>query len=126
MTKKFVTAVIVLAVPLALAAAAWSVRSVAAEGKTATITSVFKVDGMTCGGCEVGVEMKVGKLDGVERVEASYRDGTTEVAYDPGKVMPETIAAAIEELGYSAELLESTDGEKTTTRNPLAGLLDCC
>ncbi len=76
-----------------------------------TTTSTFHVTGMTCGGCEVGVRRVVKKLEGVEEVEASYEDGTARVTYQAGEVTPNDIIAAIEELGYTAELV---DGEEAT------------
>ncbi len=76
-----------------------------------TATSTFHVTGMTCGGCEVGVRRVVNKLDGVEEVEASHKAGTATVTYQTDKVTPESIIAAIEELGYTAELAtDDTEG----------------
>ncbi len=72
--------------------------------KTEVTTSTFHVTGMTCGGCEVGVRRVVKKLDGVEEVEASYKEETAVITYHPEKVTPEEIIEAIESLGYSAEL----------------------
>jgi copper chaperone CopZ len=81
------------------------------KAKAEATTSVFEVTGMTCGGCEVGVRRVVKKLEGVEEVEASHKEGTTTVTYDPEQVGPEDIIEAIEELGYTAELQldEDTD-----------------
>lgn len=96
----------ILAVVAALGALGWAGRAAAGD-EAATTVSTFAVQGMTCGGCEVGVEMKVEELDGVESVEASYKEGTARVTYDPAQVTPEQIIAAIEELGYEAELQET-------------------
>ncbi len=71
-----------------------------------TVTSTFEVEGMTCGGCESGVKLKVKRLEGVTRVDASYKEGTATVTYKPKEVTPEKIVAAIEELGYAAKLRE--------------------
>ena len=68
------------------------------------VTATFKVQGMTCGGCEVGVKRVVKKLDGVVQVKASHKKGTAEVTYEPEKVTTEQIVEAIETLGYTAEL----------------------
>ena len=73
------------------------------EAESAT-TSAFHVTGMTCGGCEVGVRRVVNKLEGVQEVEASHEDGTATVTYQAERVTPDDIIAAIEELGYTAEL----------------------
>ncbi len=75
------------------------------------VTSTFKIEGMTCGGCEVGVRMSVKKLDGVSKVEASYEEGRAKVTYDPEKVTPESIVEAIEKLGYTAELEGPNENE---------------
>jgi len=79
-----------------------------AEGTT---ISTFQVAGMTCGGCEVGVRRVVGKLEGVKEIEASHKEGTATVTYQADKVTPDAIIAAIEELGYTAELEAGEEGE---------------
>ena len=72
-------------------------------------TSTFQVGEMTCGGCEVGVRRVVAKLGGVEEVEASHEEGTATVTYRAQQVAPGDIVAAIEELGYTAELIEDKE-----------------
>jgi copper ion binding protein len=119
---RFLTAAALLASLLAAGGLVGLARA-AGDEQPATTTSVFRVEGMTCGGCEVAVEMKVGRLDGVERVEASHRKGRAEVTYDPGKVTPERIVAAIEELGYAAALVEQEVEETAAAPSPLAGPL---
>ncbi len=94
-----------MTVLLAWVVAGWAPPALAAGEKTATVTAVFKVEGMTCGGCEAGVRMKVKKLAGVEKVEASYEAKHARVSYDPRLVTPQRIIEAIKELGYSAELI---------------------
>lgn len=94
---------------LALAAlVAWTVFTGDGPNQSKTeansTTSTFHVDGMTCGGCEVGVRRVVKKLDGVKQVEASHKEKTAVVTYRADKVTPDDIIAAIEELGYTAEL----------------------
>ena len=79
------------------------------EAETIAATSTFHVTGMTCGGCEVGVRRVVKKLEGVEEVEASYEEGTATVTYQAEVVTPDDIIAAIEELGYKAELVASEE-----------------
>lgn len=106
---------LVLVVGLALVAlATWT--ALAGEEPTQsepeTTTSTFHVSGMTCGGCEVGVRRVVKKLEGIENVEASYEAETATVTYQFDMVTPDEIIAAIEELGYTAEL--ATDEEEAT------------
>lgn len=96
------TGIVVFAATLATAAAQ---RGGNTE-KEAAVTSLFRVEGMTCGGCEMAVKTVVKKLDGVEKVDASHRDKQATVTYDRAKVTPAQIVAAIEKLGYKAEPIE--------------------
>ncbi len=121
-----------VAVALVAVAAGWVGQATAADGeKASAVTSVFKVEGMTCGGCEAGVKAKVKKLEGVRDVTASHKEGRATVTYDPEKVTPDAIIAAIEELGYSAELVRdaSQTGETAAAaaeQSPPAPRLTCC
>lgn len=113
MKRLLVTKILaVLILLLSLGGLGRATQALVAEGKTTTVTSLFKVEGMTCGGCEAGVRMKVKKLDGVEKVEASYEKKRARITYDPKIVTPARIIKAIEELGYSAELLPETTSAK--------------
>jgi Cu+-exporting ATPase len=55
------------------------------------------------------VKLAVRKLDGVHQVKASYKEGKAIVVYEPSTVSPEEIKAAIEEIGFKAEL-QSEEG----------------
>ena len=79
------------------------------EAQVVLTSSTFHVTGMTCGGCEVGVRRVVNKLEGVQEVEASHEDGTATVTYQADQLTPNDIIAAIEELGYTAELATSEE-----------------
>lgn len=65
----------------------------------------FAVEGMDCGGCVIGTRAALRKLEGVQQADASYDDATGRGAawalYDPAKVTPERLMAAIRELGYT-------------------------
>ncbi|MBI4445428.1 MAG: heavy-metal-associated domain-containing protein [Acidobacteria bacterium] len=67
-------------------------------------TSIFRVEGMTCGGCAAGLRAIMKKIDGVQKVKASYEERKAIVTYNPAKIKPDQIIAAIEKLGYSAKL----------------------
>ncbi len=115
----FLAGAVVLAVPSLL---------IADDTPSGNVTSVFKVEGMTCGGCEAGVRISVEKLDGVEEVEASHKEARATVTYDASKVSPEQIVEAIKKLGYKAELQEPEEGteEPTSSTFSLADLFSCC
>lgn len=92
-----------------VALSAWLMLTASREEGNATVTAVFEVEGMTCGGCEAAVKLSVKKLDGIKKVEASYKEGTAVVQFDPSQVSAEEIEKAIEKLGYSAELKKQAE-----------------
>ncbi len=55
------------------------------------------------------MKIAVKSLDGIHQVEASHKEGKAVVVYEPSKVSPEEIKAAIEKVGYKAEL-QSEEG----------------
>ena len=66
----------------------------------------FKTTGMHCRSCSTLVDMTVGDLEGVEKVQTDHVSGDTEVAFDAGVVSLDEIVAAIRSVGYDVELPE--------------------
>ena len=66
-------------------------------------TTVLKVQGMTCGHCELSVQEELEELDGVEHARADRATGDVEVDYDENKVGSEQFREAVEEAGYSLQ-----------------------
>jgi copper chaperone CopZ len=64
-----------------------------------TVTTTYKVTGMTCGHCEGAVRDEVSALDGVSAVEASAATGLVTVtsAAEPDEA---AVRAAVDEAGY--------------------------
>lgn len=60
----------------------------------------FKVEGMTCTGCEEHVKYTTNQVEGVQEVTASYEKGSAIVAYDQSKATREQIVEAINSTGY--------------------------
>lgn len=91
---------------LALAGWTWSGAAAQAPAQPTEVTKVtLKVEGMTCGGCEVAVRRAAKQVDGVKDVTASVAKGTAEVTYDASKTNPEAIARAItEHSGFKASV----------------------
>ncbi len=63
--------------------------------------STFEVHGMVCESCEKAISAKVSTLDGVHSASASHSEEQVTVLYDPAETTAQTIAAAIETLGYT-------------------------
>ena len=64
----------------------------------------IKTTGMHCNSCAMLIQMTLDDVDGVESAVADVASGVTEVVYDPDRVAPAQLAAAIEGAGYGAEL----------------------
>ncbi|EST37998.1 hypothetical protein N566_09955 [Streptomycetaceae bacterium MP113-05] len=64
-----------------------------------TVTTTYKVIGMTCGHCEKAVKEEVSGLTGVTGVQADAGTGTVTVT---GSAEPDdaAIGAAVDEAGY--------------------------
>lgn len=60
----------------------------------------FKIQGMTCGGCEAHIENEVNKLGGIISVNADYENSSTKVEFDNTKSNTNKIEQAILKTGY--------------------------
>jgi len=61
----------------------------------------FKIEGMTCTGCEAHVEHATGGLGGVLETKASYEEASTQVKFNSNRISLKAITAAINETGYT-------------------------
>ncbi len=63
-------------------------------------TDFFRVDGMTCSGCERTVSRVIGNIEGVQSARADLNTAGVEVEYDPEKVSVDQIRSAVNGIGY--------------------------
>lgn len=61
------------------------------------------VTGMSCGGCQLLVKEALEELDGVREAEASFRDATVTIDYDPAQVDRAQLLATITTQGFHPE-----------------------
>lgn len=59
----------------------------------------LKIEGMTCGHCEMSVTKELSKLAGAHDIKVSAAEGSAHVVLDDS-VDTDAIAAAIDEAGY--------------------------
>ncbi|SFT81208.1 Copper chaperone CopZ [Lishizhenia tianjinensis] len=64
-------------------------------------TTEFKIEGMTCSGCEEHVNQEVNKLRGIIHATVSYENGNASIEFDQTQTSIEEIEKAIEKTGYS-------------------------
>jgi Cu+-exporting ATPase len=63
----------------------------------------FAVKGMSCAACSARVERVVSWLDGVHSAQVNLATESMQVSWDPDKLGPEEIKAAVHKAGYEAE-----------------------
>ncbi|MBB5634887.1 Cu2+-exporting ATPase [Pedobacter cryoconitis] len=97
-------------------------------------TISLPVLGMTCAGCASSVQSMIEAQQGVQSAEVNYATQQVKVSYEPGKITPEQIQAAVQSVGYDLILDELNGKEKQEevqqqnysalkTRTILAGIL---
>jgi Cu+-exporting ATPase len=70
----------------------------------ATESLNLPIRGMTCGNCARGVQQTLTRTPGVVRAAVDHVAASAQVEYDPERVKPEELAAAVRELGYEVPL----------------------
>nr|XP_024387168.1 copper-transporting ATPase HMA5-like [Physcomitrium patens] len=80
-------------------------------GQRSGSISRFRIKGMTCTSCSNSIESSLKKLDGVQKAVVALATEECEVRHDAGVISHVQLAAAIDDLGYEAELLIA--GEET-------------
>jgi len=66
---------------------------------TSTVTSTYRVEGMTCGHCASAVRQEIGAVPGVRQVSVDLPTGHVTVCSDR-EMTREEISAAVDEAGY--------------------------
>jgi copper chaperone len=74
------------------------------QARTTSRTYTFTVTGMHCGSCAILIDETLEQTAGVHRAQTSVRAGRTVVDADPAVADPDTVAAVITGLGYTASL----------------------
>lgn len=83
----------------------------------------FPISGMTCGSCVDRIARVVRKLDGVTGVKVDLRKETATVRREPALVSNATLAAAVAEAGYEADIASLTVIPAAEARSFLERLL---
>ena len=71
-------------------------------------TTTLVVEGMTCGACTSAVEGGFTNVAGVKSMSVSLLSERAVVEHDPSIISPEAIAETIEDRGFDAKVLETT------------------
>lgn len=102
--KALLGAAILAMTPLVVPVTARAAADKPAAEKAAPTKTVLEIEGMVCADCAAKVKAKLDKTEGVLKYEVSAKEGVAEVSYDPGKISPDQIAAAVTETGFKARV----------------------
>ncbi len=67
----------------------------------ASVRLILPVEGMTCASCSARVGRALTRLDGVEAANVNFATHRAAVSYDPARVDPDALRAAVERVGYA-------------------------
>ena len=65
--------------------------------------TTLALEGMTCASCAARIERTLNKVEGVEAT-VNFATETASVSFDPTVVAPDQLTAAVERIGYQAQL----------------------
>lgn len=60
----------------------------------------IKVEGMSCGHCQMSVKKAVEAVEGVQKADVNLQTKQVTIDYEEGKANLEKVKAAIKEAGY--------------------------
>lgn len=94
-----------------------------AEPSTNTISKCFiQIGGMTCASCVANIERNLKNEHGVHSVLVALMASKAEVRYSPSIIDPQRIAEFIQELGFTASVMENYDGSDGTLELVVRGM----
>ena len=81
-------------------------------GASSAQLAVFKVEGMTCGGCEIAVNGAITATGLVDSVKSSFTESKAYLWYNQDQLDLKAIGEALATVGYQAELVEEIGGNR--------------
>ena len=77
--------------------------------KTKIERADLPIEGMTCASCANRIEKRLGKQPGVQSANVNFATKVATVKYDPAATGPETLAKAVDDIGYKAVVPRARD-----------------
>jgi Cu+-exporting ATPase len=87
-----------------------------AEQQPTREQTTLALEGMTCASCGARIERTLNRVDGVEAT-VNFATETAAVSFDPSRVAPDELAAAVERIGYHARLRDEQAEEHAAHRH---------
>jgi Cu+-exporting ATPase len=84
-------------------------RSSIAKSKNKVLSTTVAIEGMTCGACTSAIETGFSGVDGVKQFNISLLAERAMIVHDPSKLSVEKITEIIEDRGFGAAVVSSTE-----------------
>lgn len=81
------------------------------------VNSVLKIEGMTCSSCEMRIENKLKKMEGVEEAKVLYTSSKLYITYDSNKIQLDSVIRTVEELDY--KVISEPDGNEISPQKEM-------
>lgn len=72
-------------------------------------TKIYPVKGMTCASCAASVESMFKSTEGVDEAAVNFADSSVRVQFKMDTVTEETLAKAVDQMGYELVIDENED-----------------
>jgi Cu+-exporting ATPase len=80
-------------------------RDTSTEAQSAAVETLeLNVSGMTCAACQANVQRALKRQPGVTDASVNLMTGQARVVFDPSRIHPPQLVAAVETVGYGAEV----------------------
>jgi copper chaperone len=99
--KLVVKLILIIIVMVAIACSGSENKTSKAEIKQEPLVMEVSIGGMFCTGCEETIQKRVGELEGIKSVKASFTAGNAIIEFFPDKVDSVKIKEAITGSGYA-------------------------
>ncbi len=94
--------VILMGVALATPTLTLAEQPPAAQAQAVLKTVSIPIKGMACSACAARVTKTLAAIEGVKSAEVNQAKGSARVTYEPAKVSPEQLRAAVNKFGFQA------------------------
>jgi len=101
--KKLISGLILFVIILTVSSCGRGNKTEKEAAEAEALSMEVSIGGMTCLACEQTIQRKVGKLEGIKSVTASFTVGNAIIEYVPGKADTLKIKEAISGSGYTVK-----------------------
>ena len=105
MKTNLIRLIVILILSITLTNLVFAISQETSNGNQQSQTIILSIPNMTCGMCPITIKNALKKVNGVSRVNVSFRDKTAKVTFNPNKTNIINLMAASKDAGYPSKLI---------------------